>query len=252
MDAITNQLIKNPTHVWDTIIAGQPEVIAITGVPQDEMWHPEGSVDIHTRMVIEAAAEIGPQIAHNMGELADLIWAAVCHDLGKATTTQIKNGRVVSPKHQSEGEAPTRSLMTRLGVDEARINRVVALVKEHMVAREGMDEKTVRRVMNRMAGGRMAILAALIAADCSGRPWTGEVIVTPEVREMMETVSRIMVKDAAEAARPKPLITGQDLIDAGMQPGREMGEALKRAAQAQADGRVKTREEAMNVAMKAG
>ena len=55
------------------------------GVPQDEEWHPEGDVWIHTLMVIDRAAEL------RTGDLATdevLMFGALCHDLGKPATTE--------------------------------------------------------------------------------------------------------------------------------------------------------------------
>lgn len=248
MDAMSKTIAINPLAVWDEILTRQPEVIAITGVPQEVEWHPEGPVDIHTRMTIEAAVAITNDMPED--ERAVIFWGAACHDLGKATTTEIKAGRVVSPKHPAAGEAPTRNMLTRLGVDPEIIEKVVDGVREHMAHLNGVDERQIKRLMARMTLS-VPGLGFVIIADHSARPWTGEVVVPDLVSKMWTTWSIVKAKAEAEAARPKPLLTGQDLVDAGMQPGPAIGAALKRVAEAQAAGEVKSREEAMNMAMRA-
>ena len=51
-----------------------------------------------------------------------------------------------------------------------------------------------------------------------------------------------------EELRPRPLITGHDLIRAGYVPGRAFGEALSAVETGQLDGEIQTRDEAFAVA----
>lgn len=55
-----------------------PEVDALFGVPQPPKYHPEIDCGIHTLMVVDAAARAGASLA--------VRFAALMHDLGKATT----------------------------------------------------------------------------------------------------------------------------------------------------------------------
>ena len=50
--------------------------------------------------------------------------------------------------------------------------------------------------------------------------------------------------------RPAPLVTGHDLIAAGCRPGPAFGAALREAEDAQLEGRVATKEEALEVALR--
>ena len=49
----------------------------------------------------------------------------------------------------------------------------------------------------------------------------------------------------AEAVRPAPLITGDDLIAAGYPPGPQFKQIISAIEDAQLDGRLKSKEEAM-------
>ena len=55
-----------------------PELEALFGVPQPARWHPEIDTGVHTFMVLEQAAKLSPRTT--------VRFAALTHDLGKATT----------------------------------------------------------------------------------------------------------------------------------------------------------------------
>ena len=55
-----------------------PEIDALFGVPQPEKWHPEIDCGLHTMMVVEQAARLTDD--------PTVRFAALVHDLGKATT----------------------------------------------------------------------------------------------------------------------------------------------------------------------
>jgi tRNA nucleotidyltransferase (CCA-adding enzyme) len=63
-----------------------PEVDALFGIPQPAKWHPEIDCGLHTMMVLEQSANISQEAA--------VRFAALVHDLGKATTPK---GQL--PKH---------------------------------------------------------------------------------------------------------------------------------------------------------
>ena len=57
-----------------------PEIDALFGIPQPEKWHPEIDCGIHSLMVLEQAAALSKD--------AEVRFAALVHDLGKATTAK--------------------------------------------------------------------------------------------------------------------------------------------------------------------
>jgi len=57
-----------------------PEIDALFGVPQPAKWHPEIDCGVHMLMVLEQAAKISDD--------AEIRFAALVHDLGKATTAK--------------------------------------------------------------------------------------------------------------------------------------------------------------------
>ena len=87
-----------------------PEVERLFGKPQPPHYHPEIDSGVHTLLVIAQAKRLTPQ-ANNP---AALLFAALCHDLGKGLTPED-----ILPHHyghEERGLEPTRRLANRLKV----------------------------------------------------------------------------------------------------------------------------------------
>ncbi len=89
-----------------------PEVAALYGVPQPEQHHPEVDTGVHVEMVLDKAAEI----ATNFYGMPDSLmgFAALTHDLGKATTPVDELPQHIA--HEHRGLKPLEKLCQRLRV----------------------------------------------------------------------------------------------------------------------------------------
>jgi tRNA nucleotidyltransferase (CCA-adding enzyme) len=81
-----------------------PEVDSLFGVPQPEKWHPEIDTGLHTMMVLDQAELLSADI--------EVRFAALTHDLGKATTPEDKLPS--HPGHEIRGVKLIRRLDERL------------------------------------------------------------------------------------------------------------------------------------------
>ena len=83
-------------------------------VPQHTVHHAEGSVAVHTRMVLEALLR---QPAYLMlpEQEREILWAAaLLHDVEKRSTSVDEgNGQVTSKNHAKRGETTVRTLLYR-------------------------------------------------------------------------------------------------------------------------------------------
>lgn len=212
-------------------LAYYPELTALVGCPQDPEWHPEGDVWTHTLHVMDAFAD------ERVGDAwEDLVvgFGCLCHDLGKPATTEIAGGRIRSPCHEPEGEAPTRSFLARLSDQERLADEVVPLVREHLkpilLFRERAGAPAVRRLARRV--GRIDRLIRVARADHRGRPplpFDG----FPAGAWLLARAGELAV--AAEA--PQPIVMGRHLIELGLEPGPHFGPLLEACFEAQLDGR---------------
>ena len=227
-----------------------PEIKALHGIKQNPVFHPEGQADRHTYFVYEAARPIAQRDFLSTTDTYILVLAAVCHDLGKATTTELKDGVWVSPGHDKAGEKPTRSYLTRLGVTAEHQERIVCLVVNHMChtflkENEIASKRVAARLLQRLAGKTtLDELQRLVEADKSGRPPLPKGVPSSFLR-LRAVCEQVLEEQRLAALVPPPLVTGKDLLGLGYPPGPGIGRGLQLIAEWQQQGVVSTKEEAL-------
>lgn len=99
---------KNWEHIRNTFSWIQD----LEGVPQDKIYHAEGDVAVHTRMVMEALLNLEEYQELEEQEREILFGAALLHDVEKRSTTVIEpNGRITSGGHAKKGEYTARNIL---------------------------------------------------------------------------------------------------------------------------------------------
>ena len=106
-----------------------PELVALVGVPQHAPWHPEGDAFEHTMQVLDAVAM---RAYESKRDRLTFLYAALCHDLGKAVTTKLEDGVWRAHEHEIVGVPIARTMLERLGVDELMTAIVCKLTRHHM------------------------------------------------------------------------------------------------------------------------
>lgn len=222
-----------------------PELAALIGCRQAPEWHPEGDVWNHTLCALDAFAK--ERDALNAGESEDIVvgLAVLCHDFGKPSTSYYdkRKNRIRSLGHDEAGVKPTVKFLARLTNEEAILRDVPPLVRAHMRPYSLFKNKSSESAVRRLAAEvkRIDRLIRVCRADDNGRPPT-----KPDGKDLAwlaATAERLNVKDAA----PAPILMGRDLIALGMKPGVKFGQLLKKAYEAQLDGLVKTKEDAVKI-----
>lgn len=103
-------------------------LVDLVKTEQSSKHHPEGNVWNHTMMVLDNAAERRDKSRN----LRAFMWAALLHDLGKAPTTKLRNGRITSYDHDKVGEGMSINFLKCFIDDEEFIHEVSKLVRWHM------------------------------------------------------------------------------------------------------------------------
>jgi tRNA nucleotidyltransferase (CCA-adding enzyme) len=156
-----------------------PEFVALTETLQEYEWHPEGDVWIHTLMVVDEAAKIAKRENLNKEDTKALMYSALCHDLGKATTTEFIEGKLRSRGHEQAGGDPTAEFLDKIaaGSDELKL-KIKTLVQNHLIPHAfytafelgKKDPKgAIRRLAKRIYPATIKMLALLGEADHRGR-----------------------------------------------------------------------------------
>jgi tRNA nucleotidyltransferase (CCA-adding enzyme) len=222
-----------------------PELRPLVGCPQEPEWHPEGDVWTHTQMVVDEARARNDDL--DRPRLLAVLLGALCHDLGKPSTTAVIDGRIRSLDHEEAGVAPTTSLLDRLHVytiDGFDVRaQVLGLVAHHL--KPGAFHKAgdvgdgaFRRLARKVD---LELLARLARADCLGRTGAFDC----SAMDWFLTRARTL---GVEHEPPAPLLLGRHLIALGVAPGPGMGTLLKQVYEQQLDGTVRSVEEAIEAA----
>lgn len=147
----------------------------MANTPQDEIWHAEGNVQIHTKMVVntllslEEFKELTTQFKHIM------VTACLMHDIEKrsTTTTEERDGRicVVAPRHAQKGEKTARIILYKdLNVPFGTRERICALVRYHGTPLWSLTKNTYHQTLAASSLRIAPMLLAMIArADVIGR-----------------------------------------------------------------------------------
>ncbi len=214
-----------------------PELAATVGIEQEPKWHPEGDVFEHTMQAIDAAVELIGKYDNEFDKLV-LVYAALCHDLGKVTTTIEVNGVIKSIGHEKESKKFARTMMKRITHNVDLINAVSSLVLHHMTPLQFITNNAkmpaYKRLANKLAHNvNVLMLIDLCIADKRGRNGNSHEPLTcdfPDVELFREKVLQAGVSTSAV----EPLLKGVDLLDV-VQPGPKMGQLLKLAYEKQID-----------------
>lgn len=161
---------------WPAILAEQPWLRALGGVPQSPIHHAEGDVLIHTGMVAEALAALPAWRALPDTERAVLFAAALLHDIGKPECTRTElDGTISSRGHARAGATIARRLLwTDAGFGQAAPfavrEAIVALVRLHGLPIWFLERDEIERsVIAASFRARLRAVALLAEADARGR-----------------------------------------------------------------------------------
>ena len=127
------QIIQSEKRDWDDLHKSFQWIKDMEGVPQDSVFHAEGDVAAHTRMVVGALLAQPEYKALEVQEQEILYAATLLHDVEKRSTTVVDEaGRIRSPKHAKKGEYTARRLVYKLKKTPFVIKEQIAkLVRYH-------------------------------------------------------------------------------------------------------------------------
>ena len=203
-----------------------PEIKALQGVPQPPEFHPEGDVWIHTLLMLAGLRAPTPTLA----------LAVLLHDVGKPPTLSVRE-RIRFDNHVEVGAGMAQAICARLRLSARGTERVVELVRHHLRFKDfpRMRRSTQLRFL-RMEGFEEHL--ELHRLDC---------LASHGDLTNYELAQRLLAETPAEQIKPAPLLSGNDLIAQGYTPGPLFKEILQAVEDAQLEGKLHTREDALRL-----
>ena len=204
-----------------------PEFERSIGFEQESRYH-DLTVDEHTFMVVQAAADLGYSLAVRI--------AAVFHDLGKPDVAwRGDDGRLhyyakaghAQQSHEQVGAQLAGTALRRMRYPNALTDRVVRIVRHHMFQVGKGDPLRARRFLAKH-GDEIAFELVdhkhadfLAKRDGDRDPPLADIEKLLRFRETLEEAlsSPHRLADLA--------VNGDDLIEAGFKPGPELGRVLR-------------------------
>ena len=204
-----------------------PEVERMKGVQQPPQFHPEGDVWVHTLLLLEKLPPHCPRT---------LAWGALLHDVGKPPTFRVAPDRIRFDNHVEVGVRMAEEICRRLHFSNEDTRQILALVANHMrfADAERMKESTLKRFMRLPQFDEHLELHRI---DCLSSH--GNLALYDFVRDRL-------AQTPEEEIRPAPLLNGDDLIGLGYRPGPEFRDILAAVEDAQLEGTLHTRDEALS------
>lgn len=201
-----------------------PQLQALVACIQDEEYHPEGDVWVHTLMTLDEMAKL-----KTGDEYRDLylFCALLCHDLGKPFCTEItEEGRVTSHKHEALGVQPTIDFLKLITDEKKFIEKITPLVKNHLAPFQLYKAESSLKAVKRLSlKCSIEDLCIVCLADCKGRT-------IPDKDKCDKAVSWVLNKAREmniSSNALTPLVQGRDLIAMGMKPSKEFKMILEKA-----------------------
>jgi poly(A) polymerase len=206
-----------------------PEVMALMGCDQPPEWHPEGDVFVHTRIMLEM---LEPDVP------LELALAVMLHDIAKPPTRTIDHeagGRIRFNGHDALGAEMAADMLRRLRFSNEVIDAVVPMVARHMQFMNVQQMRTAK-LKRFMATPTFPHELELHRVDCAS---------SNGFTDNLEYLIAKREEFSQEPLIPPPLVTGRDLIQAGLKPGPLFTEILDAIQVEQLEGRLRTREDAL-------
>lgn len=192
-----------------------PELEACVGVQQPQQFHPEGDVFEHLMLALDYAARHHITLPQRL--------AVLCHDLGKATTGTIKDGKILFRGHTKAGVIATGKMLARLGIRPD--NFTIRAIEKHMdiynLEANQASQKSYNKLFDYVGSAYCFLEVSLADRNGKGSPI--------DVQLPHETQDAYNQWVSYKKESKEQEVTGADLMALGYKPGSYFSPALNLA-----------------------
>lgn len=215
-----------------------PELAELRNTEQSPDYHSEGDVLVHSLLSL-----------HNLNPNAnrELRWATLLHDLGKAKTIAHDPDHISFHDHTDVGAQLARKICKRFKFSKKATDKICWLVREHHVFDKWDDMRLVRK-LEHMDHLHFPDLLELHRADVKGCIPLKEGIKRKD-EEHIQRIENDLNYARQERILPslqREFLSGVDIAQIlDIKPGPKVGIIKGKLREAQLEGEVKSREEAV-------
>ena len=199
----------------------------------------------------EAKNLLGQNYLGEIKKYAFLKLAGFMHDIGKPKTWTIdeETGRHRFIKHDSIGAELAPAYLKPLKFSKKQIAYIQTLIKHHIYPSNVNinNEKSVMKFLRKMDTNTTDIILLAIADRLSAKgPQITEEIINDNLSHLNTLLKRYL--ELLEEIKPLPkLLSGNEIMDIlKIQPSPKLGQIIANLKEAQEDGEITTKEEAIN------
>ncbi len=205
-----------------------PEIVPMRGLPQGPPTAPTGDLWDHVMRVLDL---LGPEPSF------PLAMAALLHDVGKPRTIARTADKYTFHGHEHVGRRLAVEIAERLKLSNAERDRIGWLVEKHQILADarGMRSSKLKPLL---IHPDIRELVALHRADA---------LASLHSVDHVDYCESLLAIWSPEDLDPPPLVTGDDLKDHGVPTGPLYKNLLTAAREAQLDGAINTKEQALEL-----
>jgi putative nucleotidyltransferase with HDIG domain len=215
--------------------------------------------------------ELAPRLVEAGKQAPLLILAALLHDVSKPETARQVEGRLRFFGHDTLGAKRVEAILKRLRFSADASKLICAAVANHLrpghlATAPEVTEKAVYRFYRDLGEHALPTLLVCWADHASyidettlrkalktARAPMGEGLgrlkpaTTQKTVRHLQLISYLIKRglDDEKKALPDRVVNGHDVIKAGIKPGPKVGEVLEKVREAQAEGKIKNRKDAL-------
>lgn len=232
--------LRGLTLLDDTGLLKQiiPEIQSLKGTTQDERYHPEKDVFIHTQLSIKSLLP---------NSSLELVLATLLHDIAKPSTRIIDGDEIHFYEHEIIGARLSKEILYRLKFKAKTIEKVKWLIENHMRVHHFSEMKKSKKI-ELVEHEYFNDLVELLRADILGSSGINKI---PEDLTEISIISEFL-KSYEKELKERPvikekLINGYDVMNLGVseKQGILIGQILEKVNDEIVEGRINTREEAL-------
>ena len=183
-----------------------------------------------------------------------LKWAALFHDLGKPLRHAIRNERITFYNHDQAGAEEFVKIARRLRWSRDDIKNISLLIRVHMWPfhlnnarkKTGLTPRACLRLFKAVGPDLPGLFLLTMADSLAGQGPKRPPDMEKELADLYSEIERICRQRIKPALNAPRLVTGQDLIDLGLQPGPVFKKIFDLLEQAQVSGRISSRSQALD------